>query len=122
VIPVNAGGFGAIAPGVALTISASSIVLPTTPTAPAWATAIPSGDQAVVSWGPAFEQGQPVTGYNVVVIQNNEMTAWKIAGPDQRQVTVPLGENGTASVFVVAQSAGGFGFFDLESAIPVNHA
>jgi hypothetical protein len=120
VIPVTALGFGAVAPGVALTISATSIVVPQTPTVPAWATAVPSGDQAVVSWGPASERGQAVTGYNVVVIQNNSMTAWALAGPDQRQVTVPLGENGAASVYVVAQSAGGFGV--LGGALSVSHA
>lgn len=120
VLPVTAAGFGKVAPGVAITPSATSIVLPKAPTAPAWSTAAPVGDTAVVSWGPAFEQGEAVTGYNVIVIQHNDMTAWKVTGADQRQVTVPLDEGTPAAIYVVAQSASGFGALP-EAPIPAQH-
>ena len=116
VLPVNAVGFGKIAPAVSVTISGNSIVTPKTPTM-SWSTAIPSGNHAVVSWGPAAENGEAVTGYNVVVIQHQDMTSWTVASADQRQVQVPLDQNGTAQVYVFAQSKSGFG--TIGAPIPV---
>ena len=116
VLPVNAVGFGAVAPASAVTISGTSITTPKAPTM-SWSTAIPSGNHAVVSWGPALENGEAVTGYNVVVIQHGDMTSWTVASADQRQVQVPLDQNGTASVYVFAQSKSGFG--TLADPIPV---
>jgi hypothetical protein len=120
VLPVNSLGFGKVAPAVAVTLSSTSVVAPKPPTAPAWATAVPTGDTAVVSWGAAFEQGEAVTKYNVIVIQNEAMTAWSVVGADSRTVTVPLAENGEALVYVIAQSATGYG--SLPIPVPVNHA
>jgi uncharacterized delta-60 repeat protein len=105
VVPYTAQGFGATA-----TVSRTPVATPTAQ-APSttWSSAVRVGSSAVVSWGPAVEHGDPLTKWNVVVIQGGNMTVWKQPGPDQRQTTVPLGSTGDAQVYVFGNGATGFG-------------
>jgi titin len=105
VAPYTAKGFGGVA-----TISRIPVTTPK-PQAPAtsWVSAVRSGSNAVVSFGPAVEHGDPITKWNVVVIQGGTMTVWKQLGPEQRQTSVPLGASGDAQVYVFGQGATGFG-------------
>jgi titin len=107
VVAATAVGFGVVALAVQTTPLSSGTVAqaPTT----TWVSAIPAGSVAVVTWGPPVERGNALTHVNVVVIQGGVMTAWTVIGPDQRQVSVPLGANGPAEVYLLAQSSSGYG-------------
>jgi hypothetical protein len=107
VLPVTSTGFGALAPAVHVT----AVDAPPNAQPPqvSWATAGAAGPTGYVSWGPALERGEAATAFHVVVMRGNEMIAWHVASPDQRQAVVPIGTTGAAQAYVFAQSASGFG-------------
>jgi uncharacterized delta-60 repeat protein len=107
IVAATPAGFGAIAPAVSVTPTSTTPAAQ--PPQTSWVSAVPAGASANVAWGPAVERGEAVTHYNVIVIQGGSMTAWQVTGPDQRQATVPLGAQGPAQVYVVAQSKSGYG-------------
>jgi len=110
VVAFTSVGFGDMAPAVSATPSGVSTTLPLAPQT-SWVSAVASGNNASVSWGPAVERGQALTGWTVIVMQDGEMIAWKVVAPGaQRQALVPIDEdNGPASVYVYAQSSSGYG-------------
>ena len=107
VLAATSAGFGQVAPAVHATPlpTGAAALAPTV----GWTSAVAVGPTAVVTWGPPIEHGQPATHVNVIVIQNGTMTAWSVTAADQRQTTVPLASTGTAQIYVIAQSQGGYG-------------
>jgi hypothetical protein len=102
----NAKGIGELGDPTHVQIVSGSTTAPAKPTM-SWASAIASGDNAVVSWGPADEHGQSTTKYDVVVTQNGAMTAWKVTGANARQAIVPLADGDPATILVIAESSSG---------------
>jgi len=111
VVADNAKGLGQLPDAQHVQIVSGSTTSPAKPTM-SWASAIASGDNAVVSWGPADEHGQPTTKYDVVVTQNGAMTAWKVVGANARQAVVPLADGDPATIVVIAESASGMNLAD----------
>jgi hypothetical protein len=108
VVPYTSLGYGGLAPAVHVSLLDTPAPLPQPPTV-SWASATQAGSSAYVSWGPAVERGEAVTAFHVIVIRDGVMTAWQPTTPTQRQVVVSVGTTGTVDVYVIPQSAGGFG-------------
>jgi hypothetical protein len=110
VVPYTSLGLGDVAPAVSVTPSGTSTVLPLAPQS-TWVSAVASGDNASVRWGPAAERGEALVAWHVIVMQDGEMIAWTVVAPGApRQALIPIDEdNGPASVYVFAQSSSGFG-------------
>jgi uncharacterized delta-60 repeat protein len=114
VFAVTTEGFGALGSSAAVTPSAAAPA----PAAPqmSWVSVVPIGAHAVVTWGPATERGEVTSAVHVIVIEDGAMAGWKAMTSYDRQVVVPAGPG--AQVFVVAQSASGFGPLTGPVAVP----
>jgi uncharacterized delta-60 repeat protein len=114
VFAVTTEGFGALGSSAAVTPSAAAPA----PAAPqmSWVSVVPIGAHAVVTWGPATERGEVTSAVHVIVIEDGAMAGWKAMSGFDRQVVVPAGPG--AQVFVIAQSASGFGPLAGPVAVP----
>ena len=105
VFAVTSLGFGAVGTPVSVTPSASGTA-PATPQMD-WVSVVPAGPNAVVTWGPPLERGEVAAAVHVIVLEDGQMTQWKAMSGFDRQVVVPASPS--AQIYLVAQSAGGFG-------------
>jgi hypothetical protein len=109
VAAVNGVGFGAPAIAYALTPS-SSAPAPQPPAAPGYLLARPTVRGATVQFGPALNQGSPITAYSVIVIQQGVVRAWVNVGATVRGASIAGLQPGIpADLYVVASSGQGFG-------------
>jgi hypothetical protein len=77
-------------------------IQPRPPLTPAWVGASAGRRSITASWGPASEQGRPITGYGVIVVQAGHPTATRTVGPDARSAVVSgLAPGIVAEVWVV---------------------
>lgn len=105
VVAVTTKGFGAIGSPVTVTPSsgATAVAAPQMD----WVSVVPTGSSAVVTWGSPLERGEVAQAVHVIVLEDGAMTQWKAVTAFERQVVVPAPAG--AQVYVVAQSASGFG-------------
>jgi hypothetical protein len=102
----NAQGIGAATPVATTTNSANLGGAPSVP----WASATRAATATYVSWGAPIEHGEPIVGFDVLVIENGAWISWTQVGPDKRQLTLPKLKAGSdAQIYVFAHGASGFG-------------
>ena len=114
VLPVTALGWGA--PTAPLLVI-SPLISPVEPQGPVMSPLVsniqpfldPAYPQVHVIWAPAHERGAPLTNYDVVVMQQGRMRSWQAVRSDARESYVDLGAQGTAQIYVFAQTATGYG-------------
>jgi hypothetical protein len=108
VLPATALGFGTPTAPRSVTPSASSTIAPRGPTM-SWVSVTQIEETVFLNWGPAVERGDALTHFNVVMIQHNSMKSWSASGPNARNSSFVVPDDGPAQVYVFAQSASGYG-------------
>ena len=107
VVANNARGLGSGGTG-AVSTSSGLAGAPAPPGPPAFVTATTGVGNLWIQWGPAPERGQPVTGYQLILLRDGDVVDWRALSATARSINFHQ-YDGPLDVYVVATSATAYG-------------